>query len=68
MRRLARACAWLALLFATQPARATISYRVSVAHPEEHNFHVTMIVPGARTGVTVQIPAWNALYQIRDFA
>jgi len=68
LRRLARACAWLGLLFATQPASATISYRISVAHPEEHNFHVTMVVPEARAGVTAQMPAWNALYQIRDFA
>ena len=68
MSRLARACAWLGLFFATQPASATISYRISVAHPEEHNFRVTMIIPEARTGATVQIPAWNALYQIRDFA
>jgi predicted metalloprotease with PDZ domain len=27
-----------------------------------------MIIPGAQGGVTVQMPAWNALYQIRDFA
>lgn len=59
----------LALLWAT-PARATIRYDVSLAHPERHQFHVTMtvpVVPGAQGKVVVQIPAWNALYQIRDF-
>ena len=27
-----------------------------------------MIIPAVRGSVTVQMPAWNALYQIRDFA
>ena len=61
--------AWLlalALLYAA-PAQATIRYDVSLAHPERHQFHVTMTVPNAQGDVTVQIPAWNALYQIRDF-
>ncbi len=59
----------LALALAA-PARATIRYNVSLAHPERHQFHVTMTVPvvqGAQGSVTVQMPAWDALYQIRDF-
>ena len=31
-----------ALLFVARPARATIDYAVSVAHPERHGFNVTM--------------------------
>ena len=65
---------WLSLcafvLFAAAPARATIRYDVSLAHPERHQFHVTMTVPAAdvaQGNVTLQMPAWNALYQIRDF-
>ena len=27
-----------------------------------------MIVPEVKEDLTVQLPAWNALYQIRDFA
>jgi len=52
------------------PAHATIKYRVSLAHPEEHLFHVTMTIPLADgdKGVVVQMPAWNTLYQVRDFA
>jgi predicted metalloprotease with PDZ domain len=56
------------LLLAALPARATIVYHVSLAHPEQHSFHVTMLIPSARGGVVVQMPAWNALYQIRDFS
>jgi predicted metalloprotease with PDZ domain len=47
---------------------ATIRYEVSLSHPEQHIFHVTMTIPDVSGEVTVQIPAWNALYQIRDFS
>jgi predicted metalloprotease with PDZ domain len=50
------------------PGEATIRYEVSLGHPERHLFHVTMAIPDVSGEVTVQIPAWNALYQIRDFA
>jgi len=49
-------------------AHATIRYEVSVAEPEKHIFHVKMTVPDVKEELTVQLPAWNALYQIRDFA
>lgn len=54
------------LAFAT-PSQATIQYSVSVEHPEQHLFHVTMTIPEVQGEVTVQMAAWNALYQIRDF-
>ncbi len=47
---------------------ATIRYEVSINRPEQHLFHVTMTIPDVNGEVSVQIPAWNALYQIRDFA
>ncbi|MBI3484134.1 MAG: M61 family metallopeptidase, partial [Acidobacteria bacterium] len=49
-------------------AQAAIRYEVSVAEPEKHIFHVKMTVPDVKDELTVQLPAWNALYQIRDFA
>ena len=54
-------------LFASS-ARATIRYTISLANPEQHLFRVTMVIPDVKTEVTIQMPAWNALYQIRDFA
>ena len=63
-----RAVALAALLFAARPACATIEYSVSVARPEKHLFGVTMRVPNVRDRVLLQMPAWNALYQIRDFS
>jgi predicted metalloprotease with PDZ domain len=47
---------------------ATIRYEVSLAHPEQHLFHVTMTIPDVAGEVSVQMPAWDALYQIRDFS
>jgi len=49
-------------------ASATIRYAVSVEHPERHVFHVSMEIPDVTGEVIVQMPAWNALYQIRDFS
>ena len=68
---LSRACllflAVTALLLAS-PAHATIRYRVSLAHNEDHLFQVEMDIPGTSAPTVVAMPAWNALYQVRDFA
>lgn len=58
----------IAVLFYAATARATIRYEVSLAHPEQHLFHVSMTIPDVAGSVTVALPAWNALYQIRDFS
>jgi len=47
---------------------ASIQYEISLANPERHLFHVEMKVPDVSGELTVQIPSWNALYQIRDFS
>jgi len=39
-----------------------------LAHPELHTFHIKMTVPNVSGSLKVQMPAWNALYEIRDFA
>ena len=69
-RRLARPFLFLFLIsFAFGAiAQATIQYSVSLEHPEQHLFHVTMTIPDVKGEVTVQMAAWNALYQIRDFS
>jgi predicted metalloprotease with PDZ domain len=51
-----------------RPAAATISYTISLEHPDQHIFHVTMRVPVEGRELNTALPAWNALYQIRDFA
>jgi predicted metalloprotease with PDZ domain len=60
----------LVLVFDVSLASATIRYEVSLAHPEKHIFHVLIHVNPQESEkfVTVALPAWDALYQIRDFA
>jgi predicted metalloprotease with PDZ domain len=68
--RAARSLTFSAFLlgFACCSLHGAIRYEVSLAHPEQHLFHVTMTIPDVQNEVLVQIPAWNALYQIRDFS
>jgi predicted metalloprotease with PDZ domain len=58
----------LALLAFSAASEATIQYEVSLEHPEQHLFHVTMTIPNVNGEITVQMAAWNALYQVRDFS
>ncbi len=58
----------LSLLTFSASSKATIRYVVSLEHPERHLFHVTMTIPDVTGEVIAQMPAWNALYQIRDFS
>lgn len=58
----------LSILALGSSCKATINYLVSLEHSERHLFHVTMSIPDVPGEVIVQMPAWNALYQIRDFS
>ncbi len=58
----------VALVATAAPAQATIRYQVTLSRPVEHTFHVTMTIPAVEESVTIQMAAWDALYQIRDFA
>jgi predicted metalloprotease with PDZ domain len=50
-----------------QPA-APIGYTVSLSSPEQHLVEVQIILPAGPAQRELQLPVWNALYQIRDFA
>jgi predicted metalloprotease with PDZ domain len=56
------------LVFSGCPARAEIHYDLSIAHPEQHLFRVAMQVPNVDGDVRLQMAAWNAYYEIRDFS
>ncbi len=58
------------LLFFARPAGATIRYHISLKNPERHLFHVSMEIPVSDVDqeIIVALPAWNALYQVRDFS
>lgn len=49
----------------SQPA---ISYTISLASPAQHLVEVQIILPPGAAQHELQLPVWNALYQVRDFA
>ena len=68
-RLLSRTCLCsLFILAFSSCAAATIQYTVLLDHPERHLFHVAMTIPDVTNEVIVRMPAWNALYQVRDFS
>jgi len=70
-RRFPRAAAtaiFCVLVFFAQASRAEIRYAVSLAHPEQHLFHVSVEIPDVKDDLKLQMAAWNALYEIRDFS
>ena len=58
----------LFLCFALAQSSATTRYAVSLANPEQHLVEVQMTLPEGPARRELQLPVWNALYQVRDFA
>jgi predicted metalloprotease with PDZ domain len=61
----------LAVLVAARPlacgAPAPVRYLVDLREPASHLVRMTMTIPQAPASTAIQFPAWNNLYQIRDF-
>jgi predicted metalloprotease with PDZ domain len=49
-------------------AAADVSYTVSLDSPEQHLVQVQITLPPGAAARELQLPVWNALYQVRDFA
>lgn len=60
-------CFWLSAAVAACAAEAPIQYQLDLRQPATHVVHVRMAIAGAPPALEIQFPAWNALYQIRDF-
>jgi predicted metalloprotease with PDZ domain len=52
----------------TRFALADVRYEISLANPERHLIQVTMEIPPGASSRELQLPVWNALYQVRDFS
>jgi predicted metalloprotease with PDZ domain len=65
-----RQIAFLTLFFCLALARshAATNYTISLANPEQHLLEVQIILPEGSARRELQLPVWNALYQVRDFA
>ncbi len=63
-------CCTLLPLFAESSLAASepIQYLLDLREPASHLAKVVMTVAGASPSTEIQFPAWNNLYQIRDFA
>jgi predicted metalloprotease with PDZ domain len=49
-------------------ASAATEYSISLANPTQHLVEVRITLPPGSSQQELQLPVWNALYQIRDFA
>lgn len=49
-------------------AQESVRYTIALSDPSHHLVHVTMEIPPGRDAHVLQLPVWNALYQIRDFS
>jgi predicted metalloprotease with PDZ domain len=58
----------LLLSIAIAPSYAATSYTISLANPDQHLVEVQIILPEGPAQRELQLPVWNALYQVRDFA
>ena len=66
----ALAPAIVALLLASflSAQSASVAYTVFLSSPEQHLVQVQILLPPGPADRELQLPVWNALYQIRDFA
>ena len=56
------------LLVSCNTLQAAVHYTVTLADPVRHVVRVSMELPSGSDTHDVQLPVWNALYQVRDFA
>jgi predicted metalloprotease with PDZ domain len=49
-------------------AASDVSYTVSLASPEQHLIEVQVMLPPGPAEHELQMPVWNALYQVRNFS
>jgi len=64
-----RVCRWALLLgIAASTSYATTNYTITLANPDRHLVDVQILLTDGLPQRELQLPVWNALYQVRDFA
>jgi predicted metalloprotease with PDZ domain len=58
---------FLLLWIALARCGAATSYTISLANPDQHLVEVQILLPEGAAERELQLPVWNALYQVRDF-
>ena len=61
---------WRVLAIAQQVANPSpqVLYTISLSQPAQHLLHIRITVPPGKAEQELQLPVWNALYQVRDFS
>jgi len=65
--RVVPAYAWLLLALAVLPLHSETRYEVDFADAASGRLHIEMRTTCERGGCELQMPIWNATYQVRDF-
>ena len=47
---------------------APVSYNITLSSPAQHLVQVQIVLPPGPAQRDLQLPVWNALYQVRDFS
>ncbi len=71
LRRMLHLVCWATLLTSwaiAQSSSPQISYTISLTSPEQHLLEVQILLPPGAAERELQLPVWNALYQVRDFS
>jgi predicted metalloprotease with PDZ domain len=68
MRRTGFLILWVWVAVAPAAAAPPVDYTISLANAREHLLTVRIHVAGTSAERDMQLPVWNALYQVRDFA
>ena len=66
--RFAAAAIFAICLLTSLASAQSIAYTVTLTSPEQHLVEVQITLPPGPGERELQMPVWNALYQIRDFA
>jgi len=61
-------CALAASASLQGASEAPVKYTISFAGYRDHALHIECELPAGPAEQTIQLPVWNALYQVRDFA
>ncbi|HLW86828.1 MAG TPA: hypothetical protein VKR60_16540 [Candidatus Sulfotelmatobacter sp.] len=60
-------CTWIAHAQVSSRPGPVTNYVISLAAPEQHLVEVQIVLPEGAAQRELQLPVWNALYQVRDF-
>ena len=57
-----------AVILRAEIPEAAVAYKVTLTSPEQHLLEIQIELPAGADSRELQLPVWNALYQVRDFA